>query len=229
MNTSDIVRDIIDRVRAKGVSPERDAEARAQQTELARERLRAFYLQRCSARGVPRGADIRCWVFPDEVRGESFDLVERALASRGHAREGRWSIVVMLGAAGTGKTSAIARATARHRHDALYALAPDVAAAFDSRLRSFDHDRQTQSYVGTLVTVDLLAIDEVGTEPEALSGVIENLVVRRCTDGLVTVLAGNLTAEAFAARYRDQRMESRLDADGGHLVMLSGEDLRRPR
>jgi len=228
-DVSAIAQAIIDRIAARGVSPAQDALARREQAERQRANLREFYVRRCDERGVPRGADVRRWIFPDHVDGEAFDVVARALTARGDARDGRWALVLLLGATGRGKSSALARAVARHRHDAHYILAPDAAQAFDTRVRSFDHDRATQALLATLRDVDLLAIDEVGTEGDALCGAIENLVATRCTNGLVTLLAGNLSPEAFAARYRDPRLESRLDAEGAVCVVLSGADLRRSR
>lgn len=224
-----VFEEVLARIQARGVSPERDAEARAQQAARAEVRRREFYAQRASDRGVPRAQDIRQWVFPEVVDGAVFDAVAEAVRRRGNPRDARWCFFVALGSVGVGKTAALARAVARHRADAFYVLAPDASAAFQNRLRSFDHDRATQDLVARLRTVDLLAIDELGTEPPEFSEELVTLIALRCTEGLATLVASNLTAEHFARRFASPRIRSRLEADGGSILSFQGRDLRRSR
>lgn len=221
--------EVLARIKARGVSPALDAEARAQQEAARVARLREFYAQRAAERGVPRAQDIRRWVFPDLVEGVVFDAVAGALRQRGNPNNARWCFFVALGSVGVGKTAALARAVARHRGDAQYVIAPDAAKALQDRLRSFDHDRATQAVVERLRTVDLLAVDELGTEPPELSEELTSLIALRCTEGLATLVASNLTAEHFVARYNSPRIRSRLEADGGSILTFQGRDLRRSR
>ena len=74
----------------------------------------------------------------------------------------------------------------------------------------------------------LLAVDELGTEPAALSPEILHLVAARCSDGLCTILAGNVAAAQFTERYvrTDTRIASRLMSPLGTVVDLEGADLR---
>jgi len=221
--------EVLARIAARGVSPARDAEARAQQEAARIARLREFYTQRAAERGVPRAQDIRRWVFPEHAEGAIFDAVAEVLRQRGNPTDARWCFFVALGSVGVGKTAALARAVARHRGDAQYVLAPDAAKAFQERLRSFDHDRATQSVVERLRTVDLLAVDELGIEPADLSDELTTLIALRCAEGLATLVASNLTPEAFAERYGSVRIRSRLEADGGSILTFQGRDLRRAR
>jgi hypothetical protein len=82
----------------------------------------------------------------------------------------------------------------------------------------------------SLLGADLLALDELGTEPAALSGELLNLVSTRCGEGRVTLLAGNLSLPVFTARYldADARFASRLASTQGSLSVIDGADLRAP-
>ncbi len=82
----------------------------------------------------------------------------------------------------------------------------------------------------SLLGADLLALDELGTEPAALSGELLNLVSTRCGEGRVTLLAGNLSLPVFTTRYLDAdgRFASRLASTQGSLSLIDGADLRAP-
>lgn len=220
------LRDIIARIAAaregaRGVALE--AQRRADRAAW-HETLRA----RCDHRGVPRASDIRRCVFMPELTLGAGKTLGTALARRGDPRHARWALVVLLGGTGIGKTSALAWSVARHAREARYALARDAASALVDRPRAFESERDAAELCDTLRAVDLLALDELGTEPQRDSAELLGLASHRCDEGRATVLAGNLSLAQFVARYleQDARFASRLASPRGCLVDLSGEDSR---
>lgn len=187
---------------------------------------RDILARRADAREVPRAGDVRQWIFPERVEGMAYERVGAALATRGEPRDGKWLVQVLLGGTGLYKTGALARAVARHDWHARYIAAPFAADALSGRPRCFSQERDLAVIAETLYTVDLVAIDELGTEPEGDAQALENLIALRVAEGRATILAGNMTAQAFVGRYRDPRLLSRLRASQG-LVVLAGTDGRR--
>lgn len=183
---------------------------------------------RCDARGVPRGADLRRWALAPALSGQANAALAAAFARRGDPRDARWAVVVLLGDTGVGKSAAMVRAVARHPREARYVFARDAALALTDRPRAFDQERAAAELAAELADVDLLAVDELGTEPAALSAELLHLVAARCTEGRATVLAGNLPLHLFTARYLepDARFASRLASPQGTLAVIDGLDLR---
>jgi hypothetical protein len=78
------------------------------------------------------------------------------------------------------------------------------------------------------VAIDLLAIDELGDDerPDRVAVLLR----ARYNAGKATLLAGNVTPEAFRDRYCDDRLRSRLgrqQADGQRVtVALRDRDMR---
>jgi DNA replication protein DnaC len=223
--------DVIERMRASMLRAQSDPAYIAQQAEERRkehEQYLALLRSRCDKRRVPIATDIRRWVTAETLDGAAADAVNEALGRRGEAGRGRWAIIVLLGSAGVGKSSALARAVARHPRDAMYVFARDAALALVDRPRSFSSAKAAEELVDYMRAVDLLAVDELGTEPAALSPEILHLVAARCSDGLCTILAGNVAAAQFTGRYvrTDTRIASRLMSPHGTVVDLEGADLR---
>lgn len=203
-----------------------DALARAEQAKARAAFVREFLAKQADRRNVPRARDIRRWVDVPRVDGAIFAEVDAFLGERGAPEDGRWGLLVLSGGAGVGKTSAMARAVTRHPTDALFVLASDAAECLQSRVRSFQGDRVALELVARMREVDLLTIDEAGTEPRALACTLEQLAIARCMDGLATILGTNLTLEEFRAAYTDPRLASRLNAAEGRFVECPGRDLR---
>jgi len=130
-------------------------------------------------------------------------------------------VLVVLGPVGTGKSCALGWAVAHHDRNARHISAPDALALVDHSAMREARER--------LVRVDLLALDEAGTEEKPAT--VLDLVLDRYNAGKVTLFAGNVTREQFAERYTDVRLRSRLarqQADGQRvLVVLDGHDMRQ--
>lgn len=197
-------------------TPEAEAEARAAEEARWQARARKLLDERAERRGVPESPRIRRWIYPETVEGDAFARVDGALAQRGGPKGGELAMV-LLGASGCGKSSALARGVARHDWRAIYILAPFAADALSGRPRCFSRERDLSEIAEALYQADLVAIDELGTEPEDAAQLLENLASARTDAGHATLFAGNLTTEAFVARYRDGRFHARLRASWGFV------------
>jgi hypothetical protein len=220
---SESLAQVLERTRLAFEAAQRDPTIYARQAEAERAEYQALLRSRCDLRGVPAGVDVRRWVFANEPRGEACEVLTSSTAQRGEPGRGRWALVVLLGGTGVGKTSALARFVARHPREALYDYAADAAQVLVDRA----HRGPSERYE-LLREVDLLTLDELGTEAPNDTPELLRLIARRCDAGKMTALAGNLSLEQFTARYleTDARFASRLGSPQGRLVHLDGADLR---
>ena len=117
-------------------------------------------------------------------------------------------IVFLVGDVDTGKTAAAARAVAWHRRGALYLRAGALPPP-DESLRGVSFDRQevVSRQRQRALDVDLLVIDEVGTEPDPRA-VTEWACLR--WPRKATVLLGNTGDKGYWQRYADPRFVSRI-------------------
>lgn len=126
--------------------------------------------------------------------------------------------LALAGQAGRGKTFAAAWAISER--GGLYALAHDLVAAgtFDPRWRE-------------LAEAPVVALDELGNEyrNEAYSASLYTLLNTRHAHQRRTILATNLDAPAFAARYCPEATDPLRDRlrTAAQWVNLSGESLRK--
>ncbi len=238
-----------DEARRRAALVEHGERIRAKLGTLSAEQMRAETLAsqeaiwrggvvaRANARGVPSDPDVRRFALrPDPGPGEALDQVRTWLAWRAWiageqgARRAP-AVLVLLSEPGTGKSSALGHAVAWHRDNAAYVTASDLASSPRTA------HTETHGPWERRVNCDLLAVDEIGTEPESADGRAESgvarvlrVVLERWTRARATILAGNLTAEAFLKRYAEPRLESRLRqqaARGGTtMAVLTCGDLR---
>jgi hypothetical protein len=203
--------------------------AKRELTRAAWERIwRRHASTRAEEREVPQDPDVRRIALDREPpRSPAIDSVIEFLAWRTQRAETlgvyrEHALLVLLSAAGAGKTCAAAWAATWHRDSALYVTAATVSsnpltAHSDSHAR-WNVWRRT----------DLLVIDEVGLERDA--SVVLSLLLERHASAHATIVAGNLTPDAFRARYADPRLDSRMAQQemrgGPALVELPDVDLR---
>jgi hypothetical protein len=163
---------------------------------------------------------------------EPLAAYREALAWRGPrpTRRGRGRrplIRVVAGPPGTGKSCALAWCVVRHDGGARYVTAATVAAT--PRNGWSTNEERWQDWL----TVDLLAIDELGCE-KGDPAAVTYLLAERYNAGLATLGAGNINRTDFQARYKEGRLADRLingqEADGGlpWYVGSRGESLRNP-
>jgi hypothetical protein len=187
----------------------------AQEARRRDEAAHVAHVARADDRGVPRARHVRAVALARDVRiTPALEALSGPLAAR---ERGEPVVVVLLGPAGVGKTCALARAVARHPLSARYLAAADLA----------DGGWASRDLRASLAAVDLLVVDETGLERDVTP--VREVLCRRWDDGAATLLASNLTPDAWTTRYLDARLASRLGSLRGRwLVVLDGADLRLP-
>lgn len=165
---------------------------------------------------------------PDDVRREIVaGNVEHRHAAQvlmaWYTNAQRPAVLVMSGTTGCGKTVAIATLAAQW--DAMYLGADDVnrifSANFGEQLAKQERVRDTNA---------LLVLDDVGTEIDEsrmLPTLLEIINARASAAFTPTVIATNLTKKAFAERYPNERLLSRMARV--QWASVQGEDLRKQR
>lgn len=190
---------------------------------------RAEVDEKCSIRCVPGDVRTRPLALTEweKLEGEAVFHVYEAMdwrlrkSTKTH-RIGmnRW----LIGPPGTGKTVALAHAVAHHKITAHFVTATDLNK---TRLQRDDE------FAARVNKVDLLAIDELGTEERSAEIVL--LIQRRIDDGLVTLCASNCSGaevkERFFAGANGERLADRLqrqrDEGCKAVLQLEGKSMRR--
>lgn len=135
----------------------------------------------------------------------------------------RAACLVLSGTTGCGKTVAIGTLAALRQ--TRYLRADDVCRIFSA---NFGEQLAKQELVRE--TPYLLALDDVGTELDQarmLPTLLEIIDARASAVNTPTVISTNLTKKAFAERYPNERLISRMAKV--HWESVQGEDLRRKR
>lgn len=155
-----------------------------EQRRVARQEL-------CNIRGIPLDMAVRRWAYDTHPTGPLFKAVNEAIRWKlDREKELRGPTPAMrflVGAPGTGKTSALAWAVAEWERSALYVTA-------DVLCRNKD-----ESAWRSAGTVSLLVLDELGVEPHADR--ITELMLKRYNDGQLTLCGSNLTWGDLMDRY----------------------------
>jgi hypothetical protein len=178
-------------------------------------------------RGVPRMRPLLEVVLTEPVAvtpalaafGEA--LAWRAGRSTGDAREPL--VRVVGGVPGTGKSCGMARVVARHERSAHFVDAREVATTPQD---GWSHH---EARWATWLSVDLLGLDDLGTEPGDAC-ILRTLLEQRYNAGRATLVTTNLTRADLVARYADGRLVDRLvhgQAPCPWFVLVRGDSLRR--
>jgi DNA replication protein DnaC len=178
-------------------------------------------LARAERRGVATAGPVWETVFPEGRAAwtEAMACLDLAFAERR-------ALVVLSGAAGTGKSVALARAVLASHNPALLVHAATLGAA----LTAPGHDVDRRDLADRAVEVPTLAIDDLGLEhgDDATHAIVAALC-RRVDAGRTTAITTHLDVDAFRARYLDReagRLASRFAA-AGVWYPLASDDLRR--
>jgi hypothetical protein len=155
------------------------------------EKQRAAREEICDLRGVPDDIEVRRWALSTHPTGPLFDAVSMAIRWK-QDRESELGGAVpamrfLIGAPGTGKTSALAWAAVSWPKRALYVTA-DVLS------RSKDEATWRDA-----TNVSLLVLDELGIETTADR--TTELMLQRWSKGKLTLCGTNLTPQEIIARY----------------------------
>lgn len=165
-----------------------EARARWERAKLAKARAEREEL--CALRGVPEDIDVRRWALEPHPSGGLFDALREAVAwQREQSEQTGGSVPVvrfLVGAPGTGKTSALAWLVATWPRRARYVTADELCRSPDPAWSD-------------AASVSLLALDELGIEshPDRVT----ELLLRRWSRGGLTVCGTNLSLREIQARY----------------------------
>ena len=130
--------------------------------------------------------------------------------------------LVLASGVGAGKSIAAAYAVSQHDGVAIWATANEMARVFASAFSDMVERAEAACKSA------LLVVDDVGTELDAgrLSTALVELLNARQSERRVTIVTTNLAPKAFAERYPDPRLHSRV-AEAVEWTTCVGPDLRR--
>lgn len=136
--------------------------------------------------------------------------------------------LLLRGATGTGKTHvslAIAGTVAENGFSVVY----QPAGRLFGLLEEEHFGRRSGNTLETVLSCDLLVIDDLGTEFETsfVAATLYTIINTRMLDGLPTVISTNLTQEGLQSRYGDQTV-SRITGAFEPLLFV-GKDIRQQK
>ena len=175
-------------------------------------------------------------VFPEDAQGKS----QRETMRRVHAYAVKWAEdfpnnprrdIVICGNTGLGKTfllDCIAARVIQRGRPVLRLTAFRMIEAM--RARHFGRD--DGELMDMLLTVDLLFLDDLGTEPLLENITLEYLFAvlnERQQAGLSTMVATNLTPGELRARYSERVTSRLINSESSAVFLLEGRDVREGR
>lgn len=141
--------------------------------------------------------------------------------------------LLMLGGTGLGKTffcNCIAKKILDDGHTVLYFTAPQLFKLLnDSKFNRDSLDEKNLDLISTINKVDLLIIDDLGTEAITTNTISElfDIINSRYVSQLSTIISTNLTFQQLATSY-SKRVFSRLYGEYEPLQFI-GEDIRKQK
>jgi len=138
---------------------------------------------------------------------------------------------MMRGATGLGKTHlslAIANEVIQNGFGVIYVSAPMLLSTLEKSHFKYDYDTEEET-INSLVTCDLLIIDDLGTEFQSSysTSTIYNIFNSRLLNRKPTIMNTNLTLKDLEKSY-SPRFVSRVMGNCAKIDFL-GRDIRRPR
>lgn len=212
---SEALAEVFDRIKAIADTPEYQAHAAAMLAQDERDRVAAEASRRAfriKSTGVP----------PEVTVGGAVEFTPALMAAQAFMNGPPACRFLMLGGpAGNGKTFALASTVWEHGGRYVDAQALVRTGTFGDEALEWDR----------LARCKVLAVDELGAEAtnSAFEANLYNLLDRRYRSGLRTLIATNLNAAEFKARFCANGLDRLLDrlGTGGTWVALTGKSMRR--
>ena len=137
--------------------------------------------------------------------------------------------ILITGKTGLGKTflcNAMAKSVLSHGFTVIYISAGRLFKTLADEQFSRNEDEEYSSFYDDVLSVDLLIIDDLGTEfsTTLVSSQIFNIINERMLNTKPTVISTNLTPKEIQDQYSD-RVLSRI-MDGFDMLKITGEDIR---
>ena len=138
--------------------------------------------------------------------------------------------LILQGEIGTGKTHLAIAAIRQALSSGRTAYFTKVARLMKRIKRTYGSNAEEDelSILDSLSTVDLLVLDELGanTGSDTESRLLHEIIDERYDNDLPTVLLTNIAVENLDQAAGGEAATSRLMADGGQLIVVSGPDAR---
>ncbi|QGT78864.1 hypothetical protein GM160_08115 [Guyparkeria halophila] len=138
--------------------------------------------------------------------------------------------LILQGEIGTGKTHLAIAAIRQALSSGRTAYFTKVARLMKRIKRTYGNrgDEDELSILDSLSTVDLLVLDELGgnTGSDTDSRLLHEIIDERYDNDLPTVILTNIAVENLDQATGGEAATSRLMADGGQLIVVSGPDAR---
>ena len=166
-------------------------------------------------------------IFPTEAQKKQMLAARRI--TEGYADEFPFTLkrnLLLLGTSGLGKTfllnSIAARVLAR-------GFLVKKVTAYTLMEQLLSGIRQNTDAAGPFLTVPLLLIDDLGTEPMINNITLEylfSILNERHNAGLHTVIASNFTSEKLQERYGERIFSRLISVDDSRILHFTGQNLR---
>ena len=168
----------------------------------------------------------------DEKSFRVMSTVVQTLRSWADTFSSKSDNLLLVGGTGLGKThlsTAVAKTVLDAGHDVLYTTAVGMLAAFEAERFGNSAGPSDESDVNRYYNVDLLIIDDLGTEisNQFTVSTLYNVINTRLNLRRPTIISTNLMQEELRRRYWD-RITSRLFGEY-HVLLFLGTDVRRKK
>lgn len=169
-------------------------------------------------------------VYPDEAqRDRSRAALSVCEAYANELPVGKTLNLVLMGESGLGKTFLLDAVTRRAQEKDVPAARKTAFEALEAmRAYHFGENGQDNEF-SRMLTVPLLALDDLGTEPMLKNITVEylfTLLNERMAARRHTAIATNLTMSDLAQRYGERVLSRLMDRTKGEFIRLTGQDLR---
>ena len=170
------------------------------------------------------------YTFDNFVEGEcNFTALKACQTIVEHPGDAAMNLLLVYGAPGLGKThlsTAVAKTVLDAGHDVLYTTAVGMVSAFEAERFGNSMGMTEESNINRYYEVDLLIIDDLGTEVtnQFTTSALYNVINTRLNLHRPTIISTNLMQEELRRRYWD-RITSRLFGEYRILLFL-GTDVR---
>lgn len=168
----------------------------------------------------------------DEKSFRVMSTVVQTLRSWADTFSSKSDDLLLVGGTGLGKThlsTAVAKTVLDAGHDVLYTTAVGMLAAFEAERFGNSAGPSDESDINRYYNVDLLIIDDLGTEisNQFTVSTLYNVINTRLNLRRPTIISTNLMQEELRRRYWD-RITSRLFGEY-HVLLFLGTDVRRKK
>lgn len=138
--------------------------------------------------------------------------------------------IILCGASGLGKTFLMNCVAERVLTNGFSVLKISAYRLYEA-LRNYQYDQSESDLIRDLINADLLALDDMGTEPVTRANNeqrgLYNILTERISNRRAMIITTNLDRDQTLERYGDRIANRLYDAGRMNVYQLYGEDVRR--